>query len=159
MKFDEQELRRQYAQLSDEALLATNRDELVEAARKVYDAELEERGLHKAAAAEATEVPGAPATPPGEALAEAAVYYTVEEARIARQLLRSAEIPCDIANEPNWAIDGIKLLVPKSMLEDAKAVLNTEMTEEELAQQAVAAGDPEAVEEAREGTPDEIEEP
>ena len=92
-------------------------------------------------------------------MAEAAIYFSVDEARIARQLLRSAEIPCDIANEPNWAIDGIKLLVPKSMLEDAKAVLSTEMSEEELAAQAVAAGDAEAVEEATEDKPDEIEEP
>ncbi len=161
MRLDPQELKRQYAQLSDEALLAMNRDELVEAARHVYDAEVEERGLitAPAAAAEGEPAAAAAATPAQEELAEVAIYYSIEEARIARQLLRSAEIPCDIANEPNWQIDGIKLLVPKSMVEDAKAVLNTEMSEEELAAQAEAAGDAEVAEEAAENKPDEIEEP
>jgi hypothetical protein len=142
MKFDATELRRQYAGLSDEALLEINRDELVEAARHVYDAEIEERGLASKPAAEVEAPPAAPPDSlPGD-VAQVAVYYSVDEARIARNLLQAAEIPCDVANEPDWQVNGIRLLVPANLLEDAKLVLSTELTEEDLAAQAFAAGDP-----------------
>jgi hypothetical protein len=42
---DLEKLRRQYEMLNDEALLEINRNELVDAAREVYDAELQARGL------------------------------------------------------------------------------------------------------------------
>jgi hypothetical protein len=45
MKLDEDALRRHYASLSDEALLALDRGDLVEAAQKCFDNELAERGL------------------------------------------------------------------------------------------------------------------
>ena len=45
MKIDPVYLKRHYASLSDDALLALDRDDLVEAARQIYDAEITERGL------------------------------------------------------------------------------------------------------------------
>ena len=48
MKLDPEDLRRHYAMLSDEALLDTNRSELVEIAQGVYDEELARRQLRPA---------------------------------------------------------------------------------------------------------------
>ncbi len=45
MKIDPVYLKRHYTSLSDDALLAVDRDDLVEAARAIYDAEVAERGL------------------------------------------------------------------------------------------------------------------
>ena len=40
------DFRKHFELLSDDALLETNRDELVEAAQQCYDAEIARRGLH-----------------------------------------------------------------------------------------------------------------
>jgi hypothetical protein len=45
MQLDREYLRQHYASLSDEALLATNRSELVETAQKIFDLEMERRNL------------------------------------------------------------------------------------------------------------------
>jgi hypothetical protein len=45
LPFDPDQLRRQYAEFTDDALLDMNRDELVDSARSVYDEELVRRGL------------------------------------------------------------------------------------------------------------------
>jgi hypothetical protein len=47
LQIDLEELRRHYSLLSDEALVALNRDELIEAAQKCYEEELERRGLNE----------------------------------------------------------------------------------------------------------------
>ena len=48
MKIDPVYLQRHYASLSDDALLAVDREDLVEAARQIYDAEIADRGLDAA---------------------------------------------------------------------------------------------------------------
>lgn len=48
MAFDTEQLRRQYAELTDDALLEMDRGELVDAARRCYDDELAQRGLRRA---------------------------------------------------------------------------------------------------------------
>jgi hypothetical protein len=48
LAFDLQQLRQQYSELTDEALLEINRDELVDAARECYDDELVQRRLRPA---------------------------------------------------------------------------------------------------------------
>jgi hypothetical protein len=51
MRIDIDQIRRQYADSSDGALLELNRDDLTEAARACYDEELQRRGLDRAGAA------------------------------------------------------------------------------------------------------------
>jgi hypothetical protein len=48
LQIDLKALRRHYSSLSDDELLALNRDELIETAQKCYDEELERRGLNQA---------------------------------------------------------------------------------------------------------------
>jgi hypothetical protein len=57
--------------------------------------------------------------------------------------LLSAEIPCELENE--LALDDApsRLLVPASLLDQALDVLSAEISEEELAAQAEAAGEQE----------------
>jgi hypothetical protein len=142
MKLDPAELRRQYESLSDEALLAMNRADLVDVARQVYDEEVESRGLGSSAEAE-TESGKLPENESGEEMVEAAVYDSRSEARLAKSFLRSAEIPCELENE--FALDDspLRLLVPPSLLDQALEVLSAEISEEELAAQAEAAGEQE----------------
>jgi hypothetical protein len=121
MRADPEHLRRHYSTLSDEALLAIDRAELIEMAQRYYDAELEKRSLapsieahySKSSSAAETDVdlppdldfePGAPDDEhQPEWVAEAAEAYSVvedhsgrAEQRLAdaRQVLGAAHIPC-----------------------------------------------------------------
>jgi hypothetical protein len=145
MKLDPAELRQQYESLSDEALLAMNRADLVDLARQIYDEELESRGLGLPAAVE-SESGKLPKSESGEEMVEAAVYDSRSEARLAKSFLLSAEIPCELENE--FALDDarLRLLVPASLLDQALDVLSAEISEEELAAQAEAAGEQESPE-------------
>jgi hypothetical protein len=145
MKLDPAELRKQYESLSDDALLAMNREDLVDLARQVYDEEVESRGLGSPAAVE-SESGKPPETESGEEMVEAAVYDSRSEARLAKSFLLSAEIPCELENE--FALDDapLRLLVPASLLDQALDVLSAEISEEELAAQAEAAGEQESPE-------------
>jgi hypothetical protein len=58
MEFDLEQLRRQYSELTDEALLEMDRDELVEAAQQCYDDELAKRKLRPAKRRVASSAPG-----------------------------------------------------------------------------------------------------
>ena len=140
MKLDPAELCKQYDSLSDEALLAMNRGELVDLAQQIYDQELETRGLKSTADVEGTESP-LPQNETGEEMVEAATYESRSEARLAKSFLLSAEIPCELENE--FALDNsvLRLLVPASLLDQALDVLAAEISEEELAAQAEAAAE------------------
>src|SRR6266446_5084608 len=123
MQVDLDDFRRRYAELSDEALLELDRDDLVDLARDCYDAELARRGLHRSSSSPpATEVQDH-----GE-LVEAAIFSSSSEADLARALLESAAIPCYLENELGGkdylrAIEGFRLFVPAQLLEDARDVL------------------------------------
>jgi hypothetical protein len=145
MKLDPAELRQQYESLSDEALLAMNRADLVDLAQQIYDEELESRGLGLPAAVE-SESGKLPKSESGEEMVEAAVYDSRSEARLAKSFLLSAEISCELENE--FALDDapLRLLVPASLLDQALDVLSAEISEEELAAQAEAAGEQESPE-------------
>jgi formiminotetrahydrofolate cyclodeaminase len=100
MQIDLEELRHKYSSLSDEALLAIDRAELVEAAQPCYDAELEMRGLSPS--------PGAAGEPSreeeepewlgdaAEALSRANLPGVVAapEMEDAKKVLDAAGIPC-----------------------------------------------------------------
>jgi PhnB protein len=129
MKVSVEDFQRQYAGMSDEALLDVDRRELVDLARNCYDEELARRQLKIP--------PPPPADPPeppddGEEFAVAETYESQEEAKLARELLRSAGIRAQLG------AGGLALLVPLSTREDAREVLNAQLSDEALAEAAAA---------------------
>jgi PhnB protein len=126
MKVTAEDFRHQYADLSDEALLDVDRQELVELARQCYDEELARRKLKAAAPApEAKHAPEPHGEP--EELVVAETYESHESARLARELLRTAGIPAHLD------ASGLALLVPGSTQEDARAVLDSQLSDDTLA--------------------------
>jgi hypothetical protein len=147
MKVDAEDFRRVYDAMNDEALLAVDRDELVDVAQQCYDAELVKRGLVTEEEVEETTVV-TEVTEERQEMVELATFTDVDDARMALALLKTAEIPCWLENAASSAIGYIgnpafgefRLSVPPAYLEQAQEVLETEISEEELAAQAEAAG-------------------
>jgi hypothetical protein len=144
-----EDFRSHFEMLSDATLLATNRDDLVEAAKAIYDQELAHRGLSingevppPADIAVAAPAEGDASGPSGEGpedLISVGSFTIVDEARMALGLLKSAGIPSGLANE-KATMGALHLMVPASFEEAALQVLGGEISEEELAAQAEAAG-------------------
>jgi hypothetical protein len=146
VKVDADDFRRVYDSLNDEALLAVKRDDLVEVARQCYDVEVAKRGL--AARHDAAAPAPASAAAASEELVEVATFTDVDDARLARDLLQSAEIPSYLANDAKLpgnmsAPSGFRLSVSPSLLDQAREVLDTQVSDEELAAQAEAAAEKE----------------
>ncbi len=145
MKADPDDFRRLYASLNDEALLAINREDLVPVAQEVYDVEVNARGLGEPAE-ELEEAAAATPDSHDPDLVEVTAFQDPSEASLARSLLRSAEIPCVLSSDLPLVNSGfavladIKLYVPTEFVEAAHEVLDHEMSDEELAAQAEAAG-------------------
>jgi hypothetical protein len=140
LQVDLDDFRRRYAELSDEALLELDRDELVDLARDCYDAELARRGLRRSS----TSPPATEVQDHGE-LVEVAMFLSSSEADLARALLESAAIPCYFENEfagktLRVSGGGFRLFVPATLLENAREILNSPVSEEELI--ALAEADP-----------------
>jgi len=136
------DFRKHFELLSDAALLETNRDDLVAAARLCYDEEVARRGLNAPPQEPAEgEVQPTP-EPEGGPMVHIATYIIPEEASLARGLLQSAGIPFFMENElaPLGGIQ-IQLMVPAAYEADAREILEHELTDEELAAQAEAAGE------------------
>jgi hypothetical protein len=139
-----------FEMLSDEALLETDREDLVEAARECYDQEIARRGLSPAAGPLAGEAEPAETGDPNEQGPVCIATYTDgEEASLARGLLDSAGIPVFLANE-RQALGAfqLKLMVPGEFAEQAVEILETEISEDDLAAQAEAAAPAEPTGEA-----------
>jgi Putative prokaryotic signal transducing protein len=138
LQVDLDDFRRRYAELSDDALLDLDRDDLVDLARDCYDAELARRGLRcSSSSPPATEVQDH-----GE-LVEVARFSSSFEADLAKELLASAAIPCylenEIAGRTLRGADGfLRLFVPASLLENAREILDAPVSDEELIAQAEA---------------------
>ena len=147
MQVDRDDFRRRYAELSDEALLELDRDELVDLARDCYDAELARRGLRRSS----TSSPATEVQDHGE-LIEAAIFSSSSEADLARALLESAAIPCyfdnEFAGKTLRMSEGFRLFVPATLLENAREILNSPVSEEELIALAEAEPAPESEDEA-----------
>ena len=141
MEISRDDFRRHFELLSDAALLETRRDDLVAAARGCYDDEVARRGLNAPAPAEAAVGPAEGSAPEGGDLVLIATYSLAEEASLARGLLQSAEIPVLVENEliPLGGYQ-IRLLVPADFEEQAHEILAMEISDEDLAAQAEAAG-------------------
>jgi hypothetical protein len=148
VKVDADDFRRVYESLNDEALLAVKRDELVEVAQQCYDVEVANRGLAASADAAAAPAPGS-AEAAGEELVEVAIFTDADDARLARDLLQAAEIPAYLAADAKLpgnmsAPSGFRLSVAPSLLEQAREVLDSRISDEELAAQAEAAAEEES---------------
>jgi hypothetical protein len=133
------DFRRHFELLSDETLLSTDREELTEGGRQCYDEEVARRGLNSPHAEEI--VAETHQENPAEELVLIATYLIPDEANLARGLLQSAEIPFRMENElaPLGGFQ-LRLLVPAAFEAEAMEVLESEISEEELAAQAEAAG-------------------
>jgi Putative prokaryotic signal transducing protein len=132
LQIDPEEFRRRYAELSDDGLLAIDRQDLTEVAQQYFDAEVRQRGLHSEQGEE-------PESTTDEELVPVATFSSEEEANLGRGLLRSAEIPCYLESEmtSSWAgLGGLRLMVPASFFEQAEEVLHAEISDEELLAQA-----------------------
>ena len=147
MNLNLDDLRRHYDSLTDEALLEINPDDLTVAAREVLEKELNTRNLLEPEASSAEDTPAEelPQTDDAnhapEQLVSIVTFTSPTDARLAVALLRSAEIPCGL-DQPKYSPD-INLMVPASFVDQATEVLNTEISDEDLAAQAEAAGEEE----------------
>ncbi len=140
------DVRRHVELLPDEMLLEVNREDLTEGARAIYEEEAARRGLSWPQAEEAVE-PGPLKLGEG-GLVSLGKYDTVEEARFARDLLRNEQIPAWLAGElamkknDSDPMAALELFTQSDFQEQADLLLNSEISEEELARQAEEAGNP-----------------
>ena len=132
MKVSVEDFRHQYAGLSDEALLDVDPQELVPLARQCLEEEVARRHLKSAAPARTAARP-AESHAEAEEFAVAETYETVEQAKLARELLRAAGIRAQLG------AGGLALLVPLSTREDAREVLQSQISDEALAEAAAGA--------------------
>jgi len=143
-----EDFERHFRELSDVALLSVNRAELSDTARRVYDAEVAMRGLIATPEAE-------PAAEDHERHAEdefveIATFVFPNDAKFARAELEAEGILCYMGNERTLDVDwfltnvlgGYKLAVRAADAERAREILNSRVSDEELAAQAAAAGPP-----------------
>jgi hypothetical protein len=153
MQIDLQRLKQQYSSLSDSALLAIDRSELVETAQQCYDAEIAERGLSRRRRPKPAD-PGAEeeeaqyddnqqyADEEPDWLEEASEVYSrtaltetaaSEDVVDARDALEAAGIPCylertEIAEEaPSPATHRWRVLVPGQLNQQATSILERDM--------------------------------
>ena len=143
MALSAEDFRQHFEMLSDDALLATKRADLVPLAQTVYDEELTARGLNieeEVAGEVLTEASGPKEgdEPVAEDIVSVGEFTVIEEARIALGLLKSAEIPSGLAND-KMSLGVLHLMVPASYVDAALEVLGMEISEDELAAQAEAA--------------------
>jgi hypothetical protein len=143
-----------FSELSDAALMAVPREDLVQVAKDCLDEEIQRRGLNEPDEAPA---PSEAAAEPDHTEPQMAVvgeYQDPGEADLARALLRSAGIDAMLLNERLAGILNIPLapgtyhlLAPVDSEEEALQILASEISEEDLAAQAEAAGEKEETEE------------
>lgn len=134
------EFRRHYKSLSDAALLELNPEELNPVARGCHEEEIAARGLSAEDSDSETRSDETVPLDAGAATEEEMVciveYDYLDEAELARGLLEGAEIPAAIESEPGV----VRLMVPPNFAESALGLLATPLSDEELAEQAEAAG-------------------
>lgn len=134
MQPDPDTLRKHFAELSDEALLEINSEDLTEVAQQYYDAEIKSRGI--------ADEPQSEPDREGEELVLLTTFLSPTEADLATALLRSANIPANLENEHSsqWTgFGGLRLMVPASLLGEAREILESQISDEDLATEAEAA--------------------
>jgi hypothetical protein len=131
MKLTAEDYRRHYRELSDEEFLAIDRDDLVDVARRCYDAELAHRQLEPTGLeTDAEEAPDEEAPRVADIsdgkMVQVAVLTSPEMAQYAQKMLREADIPVSLAAAPETPgrISGnICVLVAASCVEPARDLL------------------------------------
>jgi hypothetical protein len=145
VELDPEDLRRHYAMLSDEALVALDRSELVEVAQSYYDHEIRQRGLTPEGSADLRGDTG-PKPPWLDEAACAAEFHSypgansAPDAANAREVLEAAGIPCYLESQeevdpsdsrprPRYAF---RLLVPGKLNLEAVSLLDKEIFNAEI---------------------------
>jgi hypothetical protein len=141
MKLTAEDYRRNYHGLSDEEFLAIDPDDLVDVARRCYDAELKRRQLESPGEgadedpdedSEAGTVREMPRIPTDEEFVQAALPTSTERAMYAQRILMDADIPCELDHNPTlpgiYAQGSIGLMVPASCVEIARELLAQNLT-------------------------------
>jgi hypothetical protein len=141
-----EDFRRHFELLSDEALLDTNRNDLVDLAKQSYDEEVLRRGLNESGDDESEEVEATTAAirpkshrpNPGklsdaDTFVQIAKFHSRSEFEIASALLRSAEIACRQGNRIGRRIElELPLMVPAPFAQEAMELLRTQISEKDL---------------------------
>ncbi|HUA62101.1 MAG TPA: ester cyclase [Verrucomicrobiae bacterium] len=133
MKGTVEEFKQKYRELTDEALIEINREELVEAARPCLDEEMAKRGLAPAAPVVETEEP----LPPLDEWVTVGVFPYPSTTQVVQSALESAGIPnfqpdqLTLDIQPWWALalEGRRILVPPSYAEQARDILGPTIAE------------------------------
>ena len=128
MAASQSDFQEHFARLSDQALMETKRDDLVPAARAVYDQEVTRRGLALSADDGEEEVLS-PELSSGEKLVTVVEFESAEDAAQAQAQLKKNGIPAYIA-----------VAVPSVFAKQAVALLDPGVSDEELAALAESAG-------------------
>jgi hypothetical protein len=129
MEATSDDFRRHFELLSDAALLETNRNDLVDLAKRCYDEEVVRRGLDTDATSEAR--PGTLSE--DERLVQVAKYHSRSEFEVAAALLRSVSISCHQGNRIGRRIElELPLMVPAAFAEEALELLRSRISEEDL---------------------------
>lgn len=128
MEVTPEDFRQHFELLSDAALLATEREDLVEIAKQCFDDEVSRRGLDSANQ-----------TAPGELsdrdrLVEIAKFHFRSEFELAKALLKSESIPATQGSRIGRRIElQLPLMVPAAFAQEALALLQSRVSDEELA--------------------------
>lgn len=131
MKLTAEEYKRHYRELSDDEFLTIDRDELVDVARRCYDAELAHRQLSPPTSeVEEPDFRSAPRVPSAgqqEEMVQVAALSSLDTATYAQRMLQDADIPAELTNAPNLpgnlAHGRFSLSVPVSCAEAAGDLL------------------------------------
>ena len=122
------DFRQHFELLSDTALLNTNREDLVHAARQCFDDEIARRGLDAAHRQESCD---------DARLVQIAKFHFRPEFEVAKALLRSEGIPATQGNRIGRRIElELPLMVPTAFAGEALELLRSRVSDEELDAQA-----------------------
>jgi len=128
--------------MADEELLGMDREELTDVARKCLNEELERRRI--APQTDGTALSTA-VDDSGARWASAGMFHTADEAQVVLRLLESNGIPARLEKDFGgllWRgsnpIPTSSVLVPEAMLDEAHGLIESHLTEQELAAQAEA---------------------
>lgn len=146
MQIDRDALSRHYASLSDDELLALDREELTETAQKLYDHEMEKRQLASAGEEEVRNEPDFleeddGAEPGWLQNASCACSFQAgagnspyaQEAEAACEILRGGGVPSRVVPEhPETGPDLLNVMVPGALLMKAYSLLDRDLFNEEM---------------------------
>ncbi|MGA2600176.1 MAG: hypothetical protein ABSH09_24685 [Bryobacteraceae bacterium] len=147
METSPDDFRRHFSSLSDDALLEINRDDFAEPAKLCYDEEIASRGLNAETASDETVDDS---TEPLPELVAVAKFDRQDEANFAQGLLEVNGIQSYLSNDPKFRaklLPGasgccLELLVAPEFADDARLVLETPISDDELAAQAESEAEP-----------------